>query len=144
MKHGSSPTQCAVTTPKVGHSPQAGPGLRDSVVSIELCNFESIIFYTLGVAGVLETSLIGKKRRPGYDPAERLSGQVATTPQRDYRGRWLCRCEASFVVLYRGVSFGVLFLACSGSEGATFLQISSMAGVLETSSIGERRRPASL
>jgi len=50
-------------------------------------------------------------------------------------------CEASFVVLFRGVSSGVLFLACSGAEGATFWRISSMAGVLETSSIGERRPP---
>jgi len=40
IKHGSSSTQCVVTTPKVGHLPQAGPGLRDSVVSIELYNFD--------------------------------------------------------------------------------------------------------
>jgi len=37
-------------------------------------------FYTLGVAGVLETSFIGKRRRPGHNPIERLSGQVAVTP----------------------------------------------------------------
>jgi len=44
IKHGSSPTQCAVATPKVGHLPQARPSVRESVVSIELCNFESVIF----------------------------------------------------------------------------------------------------
>jgi len=35
-------------TPKVGHLLQAGPGLRDSVVSIELYNFESVIFLYSG------------------------------------------------------------------------------------------------
>jgi len=113
------------------------------------------------VAGILEMSPNGKRRRPGYDPAERLPGQVAVllrgffchpfsgslfwrgwrprdeshwgetpawlrpcreTRQRDCRGRWLCCCEAIFVILFRGVSFGV-------------------AGVLETSPTGERRRP---
>jgi len=48
IKHGSSPTQCVVATPKVGHLPQAGPSVRESVVSIELCNFESIIFLYSG------------------------------------------------------------------------------------------------
>jgi len=57
------------------------------------------------------------------------------TPQRGHRGRWLHRCEASFVILHRGVSFGALFSACSGPEGATLSQISSMAGILEMSSV---------
>jgi len=47
-----------------------------------LCQLNCVIskvsfFYTLGVAGVLETSSIGKRRRPGCDPVERSPGQVA-------------------------------------------------------------------
>jgi len=107
IKHGLSPTQCAVTTPGVGHSPQAGPRVHESVVSIELRSFESVLFCALGVAGVLETSSIGKKPRPGH--TERSPGQVAVLS----RGLF-CRP-------FWGVSFGVLFLACSGPESVIFL-----------------------
>jgi len=48
IKHGSSSTQCVVTTPKVGHLPQAGSSVCESVVSIELYNSKSIIFLYSG------------------------------------------------------------------------------------------------
>jgi len=107
VRHGFSPTQCVVTTPKVGHLPQAGPRVHESVVSIELCSFESVLFYTLGMAGVLETGSIGKRRRPGC--AERSRGQVAVL------------LRGFFCHPFWEVSFGVLFLACSGSESIIFL-----------------------
>jgi len=129
------------------------------------------IFCALGVAGALETSSIGERRRPGC--AERLPGQVAAlsrgpscrpplggppwrtslrslwprechsltlrawlapqrraplerdaglavTPQRGHRGRWLRCREAPPVVLPRGVPSGALLSACSGPEGTAF------------------------
>jgi len=81
------------------------------------------------MAGILEMSPIGGSRRPGHGPAERPPGQVAVL----LRGLF-CRP-------FSGSLFWRTFLACSGAEGAAFWRISSMAGALETSSIGERRWP---
>jgi len=57
---------------------------------------EVSFFCTLGVAGVLETSPIGERRRPGCDLAERSPGQVAVLSR------------GLFCHLFWGVSFGAL------------------------------------
>jgi len=99
-----------------------------------LCQLNCVIlkvsfFCTLGVAGILEMGSIGERRRPGHGPAERLSGPVAA-PLRGF----FCRPLS-------GSLFWRTFLSMLWPRRRCFLQISSMAGVLETSPIGERRRP---
>jgi len=116
-----------------------------------LCQLNCIIskvslFCTTGVAGILETSSIGKRRRPGCDPVGRLPGQVGQQgPWRNPLG-WAAH-DAFFSLrgFFCRTLSGSLFWRTSPSmlwpPRCHFLQTLSMAGILWTGPIGEGCRP---
>jgi len=127
IKHGSSPTQCVVATPEVGHSPQAGPSTRESVVSIESCDLGSVNFLCSG---------------RGWRPGDELHwGETPAWLRREIAGAGGCAVARPLLSSSPGGPPLAHFSQVALAPGVSLSHTPGVAGAPETSSIGERCRP---